>query len=161
MATRTQATDGGRLVFAATLPLDMRAAVETLFFFNPRQSQRSEGIHATVASAGMPTLATNADRVWIEVPPGRTQCLFACDTARDRSRVAGVVLFSRPEVDTIWITHLAVDPDYAYGGEHAALSVAAQLVDRVAVVARSIKGVEWIRLPYRDRRRLRVPRPDS
>lgn len=149
---------GDRIAFAATLPLHMRAEVETLFFFNPRQSFSSHGIHAAVAAAGLPAISTNHDRVWIEVPPGTTQCLFACDVLIAPSPVVGVALYSRPAMDTIWISHLAVAPGYAHEGEHAALGVAARLVDRVAAIAGSIKDITRVKLPYRDASYLRVRR---
>lgn len=118
--------DSDRVVFSATLPLPMRQAVEALFFFNPRQSLSHDGIHETVAQAGMPAIAASDDR--------------------------------RPAADTIWISHLAVDPAYAYGGEHAALGIAMRLVDRVMTIARSVKGVARVQLPYRDGACMRVDR---
>ena len=149
---------GEQIDFVATLPVEMQSAIESLFFFNPLQSQLREDIHATIMLAGQPTIAGSAGRVWIEVPPGRTQCLFACKSSNETAQVVGVILYCRPEDATLWITHLAVDPDHAYGGEHAALAVAGRLVDQVAAIARCIKGVEWIQLPYRDRPRLPVLR---
>jgi hypothetical protein len=109
----------------------------------------------------MPAIAEHDDRVWIDVPSGKTQCLFACDESIEPFRAIGVVLYSRPVADTICITHLAIDPDYAYGGENAALEVAKRLVDRVMVIARSIKGINRLQLPYRDGCYLRVRRPES
>lgn len=151
-------SDGDRIVFASTLPLHMRAEVEALFFFNPRQSFSSEGIHAAVAAAGLPAITTNHDRVWIEVPPGATQCLFACDTLVAPAPVVGVALYGRPNLDTIWISHLAVAPAYAHPGDHAELGVAARLVDRVATIAGSIKDITRVKLPYREASYLRVRR---
>jgi hypothetical protein len=148
----------GRIVYSATVPLEMRPAVEALFFFNPRQSLLREGIHAAIAQTGMPAIAANDTKVWIDVPPGNTQCLFACDEGVEPFRVTGVVLYSRPAVDTIWIAHLAIDPDYSYEGEHAKLEVARRLVGQVVTIAHSIKGITRIQLPYRDRCYLRVTR---
>jgi hypothetical protein len=61
----------------------------------------------------------------------------------------------------IWITHLAIDSEYAYGGDHAKLQGAARLVDRIMAIARSIKGIARIQLPYRNERYLRVTHPES
>ena len=107
----------------------------------------------------MPTITEQNGKVWIDVPSGMTQCLFACDEGIEPSRAVGVVLYSRPAVDTIWIIHLAIDSDYAHEGDHAALQVAARLVDRIMVIARSIKGITRIQLPYRGGCYLRVTRP--
>ena len=115
MTTQKQVDSSDRIVFLATLPLDKRPEVEALFFFNPRQPLLREGIHAAVAHAGMPAIVEHDGKLWIDVPPGKTQCLFACADGIEPLRAVGVVLYSRPAVDTIWITHLAIDPDYAHG----------------------------------------------
>ena len=151
----------GRLVFSADLPLVMRPEIEALFFFNPRQPFRREGIHAAIAHAGMPEIAENGDKVWIDLPSGTTQCLFACDKGLESLKAVGVVLYSRPTFNTIAITHVAVDPDYAYGGEHANLNVLTRLLERVVATASSIKGVTRIQLPYRNGRCLRVTTRES
>lgn len=139
----------------------MRPEVEALFFFNPRQPLLRKGIHATIADEGMPAIAENDAKVWIDVPPGKTQCLFACDKGIKPFRAIGVVLYGRPVIDTLRITHLAIDPDYAYGGGYATLNVATRLVDRVMAIAGSIKGITRVQLPYRERCYLRVTRPES
>jgi len=148
-------------VFSATVPLGMRPAVEALFFFNPRQSLLREGIHATIAQTGMPTIVANDAKVWIDVPQGSTQCLFACDEGVQPFRISGVALYTRPAFDTIWIAHLAIDPDYSYGGAHATLEVARRLVGQVMTIAHSIKGIGRIQLPYRHGSYLRVPRTQA
>lgn len=161
MDTHKQVNDSERIAFAATLPLEMRPKVEVLFFFNPRQPLLQEGIHSAIVQAGMPTIAEYDDRVWINVPSGKTQCLFACDKRIEPFRPVGVILYSRPLVDTIWVTHVAIDPDYAYGGENAPLGVATRLIDRVMAIARSIRGVTRVQLPYAEGCYLRVKRPES
>ena len=148
-----------RIVFLAALPREMRPEVEALFLFNPRQQLQGKGIHATISHAGMPTIVEKDGKVWIDVLPGTTQCLFACAEGIEPFRAVGVILYSRPAIDTIWITHLAIDPDYAYGGRQATLKVASRLVDRVMTIAQSIKGITRIQLPYRDRCYMRVARP--
>jgi hypothetical protein len=161
MDTHKQLNNSDRIVFSAALPKAMRPEVEALFFFNPRQPLLHEGIHAAIAHAGMPAITESEDKVWIDVPSGKTQCVFACDESVEPVRAIGVVLYTRPVVDTIWITHLAIDPDYQYRGENAKLNVATRLVDRVMAVAHSIKGITRIQLPYRDGRYLHVKRPES
>ena len=161
MDTRNSAERAGRIAFVASLPLSMRQEVEALFFFNPRQPLLHDGIHATVAQSGMPAVVENDGKVWIDVPPGKTQCLFACDEGIEPLRVVGVALYSRPDTYTIAIDHMAIDPDYVHGGENAALDVAMHLVGRVMAIAGSIKGVTRIQLPYRGGRYLRVMHPTS
>ena len=149
------------VVFRTALPRDRRPEVEALFFFNPLQASRREGIFAAISQAGTPAIAENEDKVWIDVPSGKTLCLFACDERTDPFRVIGIALYTRPVTDTIWITHLTVDPAYSIRGEYGTLKVARCLVDQVMATALRIKGVTRIRLPYREGRHLRVSRPRS
>jgi hypothetical protein len=134
----------------------MRAEVETLFFFNPGQASISEGIRTAILREGMPEIAGTGDKIWIEIPSTGAQCLFARDKGVVPERVVGVALYSRPTVETILISHLAIDPEYAHSGRHAELAVATCLLDQVMTIAGVIKGVTRLQLPYRDGCYLRV-----
>jgi hypothetical protein len=142
--------------YAATVPLDMRPAAEALFFFNPRQGESYDGILATVERTGAPTIMERDGRVWIGVPAGNTQCLFAFDRSLAPPRPVGVVLYGRPAPEVIWISHLAVDPFYTYGNKNRDAGLGYLLVEKVREIARSIKGVTKIQLPYRRNCFLRV-----
>jgi hypothetical protein len=150
-----------RIAFSATLPLAMRPEVEALFFFNPGQASISEGIRAAILREGMPEIAGTGDKIWIEIPSTGAQCLFASDAGVVPARVVGVALYSRPTAETILISHLAVDPEYAYSGRNAGLAVATRLLDRIMTIAGVIKGVTQLQLPYRDGCYLRVTHPSA
>src|SRR4051812_1126528 len=93
--------------FASTAPAKMRARVERLFFLNPRQSSLIPSIKAAVEKTGRPRIVEREQRIYLEVPSGAMQCLFACDP---KERPIAIALFGRPEPAVIWISHLAVDP---------------------------------------------------
>lgn len=135
---------------SADLPAALLPDLEALFFFNPYQPDSRKGIIATVAKTGTPEIMQSSTRVWIGVPSGNTQCLFACETQDNKQRPVGVVLYSRPEPNVIWISHLAIAPDRV-GGRHG-IGLGCFLVEKVREIACQIKGVTRIQLPYqRDR----------
>jgi len=131
--------------FACTVPVAMRNAVECLFFFNPRQPQVIEQIRTVVESTGVPSVIQRDRRIWIGVPSDGMQCLFACDSD---GKPVGVILYSRPAAELLVICHIAVDSEYALACSEGS-GLAAILVNKVAEIARSIKGVTRIQLPYR------------
>jgi hypothetical protein len=143
-----------KIEFSATVPADMRLAVEALFFFNPRQSLLIKDIRATVEAMGSPEIREDAGRLWIDVPSGSLQCLFACNT---QSIPVGVLLYGRPSREVLEVVHLAVNPTYAFG-EGGAQGVGMLLVGKVQEIACRIKGVSRIQLPYRPGFFLRLDR---
>jgi hypothetical protein len=145
------------LTFSATVDAADRAAVENLFFFHPRQGELIEHIQTTVETAGLPEIVVRDGRLWIDVPASPVQCLFACNP---EGAPLGIVLYDRPAPDLLRISHLAVHPDHVHGQE-SSLDLGLQIVGKVRELARSIKGVTRIQIPYRDRSFLRLRRPES
>lgn len=136
------------LVFTASVPATARRRVERLFFFNPHQHALHARIHEAIEALGIPAIAEADGRVWIEVRSGTTQCLFACDPARGDDPV-GVVLYARPDPTTLWISHVAVDPDYGLHNDDDQPSIGIALFNQVVEIAKRIRGVTRIKLPYR------------
>ena len=132
--------------FVGSVPASMRPVVECLFFFNPKQGSLVHRIRTTVGETGAPFVIEVDQRVWIGVPSGATQCLFAC--ARGGEPV-GVVLYCRPTLDCLWMCHLALNPEWVPISSNDGRGLAMIMVDKIQEVARSIKGVTRIQLPYR------------
>jgi hypothetical protein len=135
-----------QLRFVPAVSAELRSAVESLFFFNPRQDFVRDGIRRSVEEHGIPEIFEVDGQVWLGVRSGTMQCLFACDDSNETSVLAGVVLYARPRPEVISITHLAVDPEYAANGAHGLGLI---LVDKVRQVARRMKGVTQLQLPYK------------
>jgi hypothetical protein len=147
--------------FSATVPVEMRPAVEALFFFNPRQGDSNKGILATVEQTGVPAIMERNGRLWIGVPAGNMQCLFACDHSLEMPKPVGVLLYGRPAPEVIWISHLAVDPMYTSDRADRGGGLGLVLVEKVQQIARSIKGVVRIQLPYRHDCFLQIRLPED
>lgn len=137
------------LEFLSAVPSQMREEVESLFFFNPGQALRLGGIRASIGRSGPPEILQRDGKLWIGVPSGAMQCLFACDRHGEPMRLAGVVLYLRVLPDSLAISHLAVQPEYAFGGDLGGGGLGLLLIEKVREVARRINGVRKIQLPYK------------
>ena len=132
--------------FLGSVPVAMRHLVECLFFFNPRQELLVGRIRATVEETGAPCVIELESRIWIGVPSGAMQCLFACSSGGEP---VGVALYCRPDPDRLRICHLALSPDWVASDPSHSPGLAMIMVDKIREIARSIKGVSRIQLPYR------------
>ena len=132
--------------FFGSVPVTMRHVVECLFFFNPRQELLVGRIRATVEETGAPYVIEADNRVWIGVPSGAMQCLFACASGGEP---VGVALYCRPDPDRLRICHLALSPEWMPSDSSHSPGLAMIMVDKIREIARSIKGVSRIQLPYR------------
>jgi hypothetical protein len=131
--------------FLSSVPAEMRHQVEDLFFFNLRQRQFSRQIQETVAKTGVPHLREIGGKITISLQSEDAQCLFACDQSESP---VGCALYSRPGPDLIWVSYIATDPEVALLDLPQA-GVAAILLDKILEIARSIRGVTRIQLPFR------------
>jgi hypothetical protein len=137
--------------FAGTTSAKMRKRVERLFFLNPRQRSLIPAIKAAVAQTGTPRIAERGERIYLEVPSGAMQCLFASD---GKGRPVAVALYGRPEPAVIWISHLAVDSNFKT--DRTEPELAAIMVNKILEIARRVEGVTRLRLPYRNESFLKV-----
>jgi hypothetical protein len=149
-ATKRRHLTSVRFVFSATVPASMRAVVEILFFFNPRQPLLLSPIAETVRRTGIPEIFERDGRVWIDVPERARQCLFVSALSQEACHPVGVALFERPTFDVLAISHLAVNPDYASQGSNRIAGPGVLLIRKIGEIARSIKGVTRVQMPYRE-----------
>lgn len=145
-----------RFVLSATVSVKMRQAVEALFFFNPRQPLLRSAISVTVERTGVPKIVKRDGRVSIDIPGRAMQCLFACDSSLKTCPPVAVALYERPTAEVLSISHLAVDPAYSFRGKSNGAGLGLLLIERVMDIARRIKGVKRVQLPYREECFLRV-----
>lgn len=133
------------IAFSGSVPKRARERVEALFYFNPRQGGLLTQIRKTVEETGSPFIEEGNQRIWIGVPGGATQCLFACVPV---DRPVGVALYCRPTTELIRIVHLAVESSPG-GKRRDDGRVAGALVEKVRSIAGRINGVRRVQLPYR------------
>ncbi len=133
------------IAFVGTVPKRARDRVEAFFYFNPRQGGLLPQIRQTVEETGSPFIEEENQRIWIGVPGGTTQCLFACVPV---DRPVGVALYCRPTSELIRIVHLAVETSTG-GKRRDDGRVAGALVEKIRSIAARINGVRRVQLPYR------------
>jgi hypothetical protein len=133
----------------AFVSAQLREALEQLFFFNARQDVVREGIRASVAKYGVPEIMELNGRIWVALPCGTSQCLFACDRNYEPARLAGVIVFARPHPEALSVTHLAVDPEYTARRRNGVDGLGLRLIATVRQIARQTNGVLSLELPYR------------
>jgi hypothetical protein len=90
------------------------------------------------------------------VPERAMQCLFVSARSQETCHPVGVALYERPTFEVLALSHLAVNPDYASQGNNRSAGLGVLLVRKIVEIARSIKGVTRVQMPYREDCFLRV-----
>lgn len=139
----------GPVCLCAELPPAWKEDLEELLFFNPQQAALENEILATIRAFGIPRIRVKEDRLWIEVGDGlAVGTLFAMANTEDGEELAGALLFLRKDAGLLCL-HLSVDESYSYRGPHAALCVAAHLLDGLRKIGARIAGVDHIEVYYK------------
>jgi len=137
------------LVFASKVPIECRAALEELLFFNPRQHLVREGIINSLEQFGHPRVEAMQGQLSIRVGNHEAQTLYAYDRDRQAKDPVGVVVFLRTSPAEIAIMHVAVHPDYALRGRKAGVGLGVTLIEKVKDIAARIVGVQRVVFFYR------------
>jgi hypothetical protein len=137
------------LTLTSRAPLECRAALEELLFFNPRQYRVREGILSSLERFGHPRVEQTADSLTVRIGQHEAQTLFAFDKDRRDSQPIGVVVFLRTSPAEVAIMHVAVHPDYALRGRHAGIGLGVTLVEKVKEIAARIVGIRKVVFFYR------------
>jgi hypothetical protein len=136
------------LVFSSKVQTQCRAAVENLFFFNPLQYRVRDDIVSALERYGEPRIEENGESLYLRVGADDAQSLFAFDSSRPNGDPVGVVVFLRTSRTDVVIVHIAVHPDYAFRGRHAASGLGLALMEKVKGIASQIRGIERMVLSY-------------
>jgi len=137
------------LVFVSKVPVECRAALEELLFFNPRQHLVREGIINSLEQFGHPQVEARQGQLSIRVGNHEAQTLYAYDRDRQAKDPVGVVVFLRTSPAEIAIMHVAVHPDYALRGRKAGVGLGVTLIEKVKDIAARIVGVQRVVFFYR------------
>ena len=119
------------------LPLDQRAALEQLLFFNVNQHRVRVGIQQSIETYGAPEIY---------------QTLFAVSSA---GRPLGVAVFVRLARERFVVLHLGVEPRLSATPE-INTRVLLKLMHEIRGAARRTRGVDRIELVYKDRHAVRL-----
>jgi hypothetical protein len=136
-------------VFTTTLGLECREQLEDILYFNARQSAVLPGLEAALARYGAPRIFAEKDTLRVALDRSdAASALFALDASVNPPRLAAVAVFLRPDPATLTIAHLAVGEADGPGPSDEENSCGFLLVRAVADMARRLRGVQRVELPY-------------
>ncbi len=138
---------------ACKLPIEQRAALEQLLFFNVNQHRVRSGIQQSIDTYGVPVIVEEEGGLRIRVGDiAGVQSLFAVSTG---GRLLGVAVFVRSAHERFAVLHLVVAPRSSSGPD-LNTRVLLKLMHEIRRAARRTRGVERIELVYRDRHAVRL-----
>jgi hypothetical protein len=135
------------------LPLEQRAALEQLLFFNVNQHRVRVGIQQSIETYGVPEIYEQDGGLSVRVGDiGGVQTVFA---VTDSGRPIGVAVFVRLASDRFVVLHLGVQPRTAATAEMNT-RVLLKLMHEIRSAARRTQGVDRIELVYKHRHPVRL-----
>jgi hypothetical protein len=135
------------------LPVDQRAALEQLLFFNVNQHRVRVGIQQSIETYGVPEICEHDGGLAVRVGDiDGVRTLFALSEA---GRLLGVAVFVRLAEERFVVLHLCVLPRFATNVE-VNTRVLMKLMHEIRGAARRTQGVDRIELVYKDRHAVRL-----
>jgi hypothetical protein len=135
--------------FSSRLPLAYREDLENLLFFHPHQETVSPGIVRSVERFGTPAIVVHGDFLRIHVGElSEVQALYATVEGSEKPALAGVAIYTRTDVETIDLLHIAIHEEYSSSGKHSGEMLAMKMVSKLCEIARQIKGVRYLGIVY-------------
>jgi hypothetical protein len=146
-----------RIRITSKLPVDSRAALEELLFFNARQHQMRAAIEDSIARYGLPEIVESEGSLRVNVAglPG-VQCLYAMRQDGGQQRLIGVVIYVRDSVERLTVVHVGVADDAVVGERNAGQQVLLRLLQEIRRVAKCTSGIRHVKLAYRQSREARA-----
>ena len=102
----------GRIDYSSMLPVEYRTELEALLFFNSEQHRFREKILTVIEKYGVPTIYAEHNRLHVRLKDGpEVQTIYALAELKPRSPLVGLVVYTRSNVSTITVLHIAVRED--------------------------------------------------
>lgn len=141
----------GSIELTSKLPVDHRAALEQLLFFNVNQHRVRHGIEQSIETYGVPEIYEQdcALRVRVGDIDG-VQTLYALSEA---GQPVGVAVFVRSAREKFAVLHLGVEPRLS---TEMNTRVLLKLMHEIRSAARRTRGVDCIELVYKDSHAVRL-----
>jgi len=135
--------------FASRLPAAHRAELEALLFFHPRQSRVFPGIVESVEKYGHPRIVEEAGYLRVSVgESAEVQNLYALVRRREKAELAGALVYTRADRETLVLLHIAVKDEYSLSGRHSHQMLTMKLLAKLQEIALQIKGVRFLVVVY-------------
>ena len=152
------------VVFRSCLHPSYQDALERLVFFNPNQLHSQADVLRALDLYGTPAIVCGPDGLHVTLSRSTdVQCLFALvDRRGQAAELAGMLIYKRTGIEDVLVVHIAVAD--RYGRSRDGLSVVIRLLRAVRAASRRLKGVQRLRVLYRDGRQFGIrlnQAPDS
>jgi hypothetical protein len=138
----------GPVRFTTHLTPDYREALEQLFFFNPAQSVYLPAIQRAVDEFGVPEIQEANGRLILKLRSTESGALFMLRDWPTHAPLLGTMLYARAPLDTLSVIHLAVAERPERSGKERR-GFGGLLVAQAIDMAKRIRGVTYLNLPYR------------
>lgn len=136
-----------RIHYTSVYGAEHRRELEELLFLNPRQHVVRAAIVEGIEKYGVPKVVVEQGRLRVKLDSDcEVQTLFAVASSLFRSQLAGVMIHTRLDPETILLLHLAVAADYSSHGRHRKQMLALRLVEQLRAIAARVKGVRAVRV---------------
>ena len=143
----------GSIGITSKLPVDQRAALEQLLFFNVNQHRVRVGIQQSIETYGVPEIYEHDGGLRVRVGDiAGVQTLFAVSEV---GRPVGVAVFVRSALERFAVLHLGLEPRLSLTPE-LNTRVLLKLMHEIRSAARRTRGVDRIELVYKDRHAVRL-----
>ena len=143
----------GSIRITSKLPVDQRAALEQLLFFNVNQHRVRVGIQQSIETYGVPEIYEQEGGLRVRVGDiAEVQTLFAIS---DLGKPLGVAVFVRSAQERFAVLHLGVEPRLSETPE-LNNRVLLKLMHEIRRAARCTRGVDRIELVYKDSHAVRL-----
>ena len=139
------------LVFSSSLSSDQRNELESLMFFHPEQGQHISSINASIVSYGFPKVIDQGGALRIGIEGLEVQTLYAFVDRGVKKDLAGVVVYTRVQEDTLVLLHMAVRPEYCYSIGYKNELVLVRILAQLRAIAKRIKGIKKLSILYADK----------
>ena len=137
----------GSIEITSRLPVEQRAALEQLLFFNVNQHRVRVGIQQSIDTYGVPEIYEHEGALRVRVGDlAGVQTLFAVSPL---GRPLGVAVFLRAAHERFAVLHLGVEPRLSVTPE-VTTRVLLKLMHEIRSAARRTRGVACIELVYKD-----------
>lgn len=139
------------VTFCSCLPQSTQDALERLVFFNPNQLHSQDDVLRALELFGTPAIVVGPEGLHVTLSRcPDVQCLFAT-SGED---LLGMLIYRRTSAEDILVVHIAVAD--AYSRSRDGLSVVIRLLRAVRAAARRLRGVQRLRVLYRDGRQFGI-----
>jgi hypothetical protein len=139
------------LNFSSVLKAARRAELEKLMFFHPHQEEWHAKINDSVIHYGFPKIVETDGLLKIGIEGVEVQTLYGFVDCCQDQELAGVLVYSRIELETLALIHMAVKPEFCYSSGYKNELILVRLLAQLRRVAKRINGVRQLSIVYFDK----------